>query len=49
MVFARSSVARELKGTSDCFSGRQPIAKAFRSDIEGIAYNLPPIQFGNRE
>ena len=39
----------KLKGTSDRVSGRQPIAKTFRSDIEGIAFNLPPIQFGNRE
>ena len=37
-------VARaKLKSTSDCVSGRQPIAGTFRSDIEMIASNLPPI------
>ena len=39
----------KLKATSDCVSGRQPIAGTFRSDIEVIAFNLPPIQFDNRE
>jgi hypothetical protein len=39
----------KLKATSDCGSGRQPFAGTFRSDIEVIAFNLPPIQFDNRE
>jgi hypothetical protein len=39
----------KLKATSDCVSGRQPIAGTFRSDIEVTAFNLPPIQFDNRE
>ena len=39
----------KLKATSACVSGRQPIAGTFRSDIEVIAFNLPPIQFDNRE
>jgi hypothetical protein len=39
----------KLKATSDCVSGRQPIAGTFRSDIEVIAFNLPPIRFDNRE
>ena len=39
----------KLKAASDCVSGRQPIAGTFRSDIEVIAFNLPPIQFDNRE
>jgi hypothetical protein len=29
----------KLKPTSDCVSGRQPIAAAFRSDIEVTAFN----------
>ena len=33
----------KLKARSDCVSGRQPIARTFRSDIELIASNLPPI------
>ena len=37
----------ELKAASDRVSGRQPIASAFRSDIEGIAFNLPRIRFSN--
>ena len=32
----------QLKSTSDCVSGRQPITGTFRSDIEMIASNLPP-------
>ena len=39
----------KLKATSDCASGRQPIVGTFRSDIEVIASNLPPIKFDNRE
>jgi hypothetical protein len=39
----------KLTATSDCVSGRQPIAGTFRSDIEVTAFNLPPIQFDNRE
>ena len=39
----------KLKATSDCASGRQPIAGTFRSDIEVTAFNLPLIQFDNRE
>jgi hypothetical protein len=39
----------KLKSTSDCFPGRQPIAGAFRSDLEMIASNFSPIQFGSRE
>jgi hypothetical protein len=39
----------KLKATSDCVSGPQPIAGTFRSDIEVIAFNLPPMQFDNRE
>jgi hypothetical protein len=39
----------KLKATSDCVSGRQPIAGTFRSDIELIAFNSPRIQFDNRE
>jgi hypothetical protein len=39
----------KLKATSDCVSGRQPIARTFRSDIEVTAFNLPPIQFDKRE
>ncbi len=39
----------KLKATTDCVSGPQPIAGTFRSDIEVIAFNLPPIQFDNRE
>ncbi len=38
----------KLKATSDWVSGRQPIAATFRSDIEAIAFNLPPIQFDKR-
>ena len=38
-----------LKATSDCVSGRQPIAGTLHSDIEVIAFNLPPNQFDNRE
>ena len=30
----------ELKTTSDCVSGREPIAGTIRSDIEMIAFNL---------
>jgi hypothetical protein len=37
------------QATSDCVSGQRPIAATFRSDIEVIAFSLPPIQFGNRE
>jgi hypothetical protein len=39
----------KLKTMSACVSGRQPIAGTFRSDIEVIAFNLPPNQFDNRE
>ena len=39
----------KLRATSDCVSGRQPIAATFRSDIDVIAFNLPPIQFDSRE
>ena len=39
----------KLTATSDCISGRQQIATTFRSDIEMTAFNLPPIQFDNRE
>ncbi len=39
----------KLKATSGCASGRQPTAGTFRSDIEVITFNLPPIQFDNRE
>jgi hypothetical protein len=39
----------KLNATSDGLSGRQKIARTFRSDIEVTAFNLPPIQFGNRE
>ena len=45
----RNDGRAKLKGTSDCVSGRQPIARTFRSDIEVVAFNVPPIQFGNRE
>jgi hypothetical protein len=38
-----------LNATSDCVSGRQQIATTFRTDIEATAFNLPPIQFDNRE
>ena len=37
----------ELKAASDRVSGRQPIARIFRSDIEVIAFNLPQIRFIN--
>ena len=33
----------KLKSTSDCVSGRPPIAGTFRSDVEAITFNLPPI------
>ena len=39
----------ELKATSDCVQGRQSIAGTFGSGIDAIAFNLPPIQVGNRE
>ena len=39
----------KLKATFDCVSGRQPIAGTFRSDIDAIAFNLPPIRFDNLE
>jgi hypothetical protein len=39
----------KLKATSDCVSGPEPIAGTFRSDIEVLAFNLPPIQFDNHE
>jgi hypothetical protein len=39
----------KFKATSDCVPGRQPIARTFRSDIEVTAFNLPLIQFDNRE
>jgi hypothetical protein len=39
----------KLNATSDCVSGRQQIAATFHSDIEVTAFNLPPIQFDNRE
>ena len=39
----------KLKATSDCVSGRQPVAGTFRSDIEVTAFNLQPIQFNKRE
>jgi hypothetical protein len=38
----------KLKTMSACVSGRQPIAGTC-SDIEVIAFNLPPNQFDNRE
>ena len=38
----------KLKATSVWVSSRQPIAATFRSDIEAIAFNLPPIQFDKR-
>jgi hypothetical protein len=38
----------KLKATSDCVSGRQPIAEGFSSDIDVIAFTLPPIQLDNR-
>jgi hypothetical protein len=39
----------KLKATSDCVSGRQPVAGTFRSDIDVVGFNLPPIEFDNRE
>jgi hypothetical protein len=39
----------KLNATSDCGSGRQQIAATFHSDIEMTAFNLPRIQFDNRE
>jgi hypothetical protein len=39
----------KITATSDCVSGRQQIATTFRSDIEVTAFNLPPIQFDNRD
>ena len=39
----------KLNATSDCVFGRPKIAATFRSDIEVTAFNLPTIQFGNRE
>jgi hypothetical protein len=39
----------KLTATSDCLSHRQQIATTFRSDIEMTAFNLPQIQFDNRE
>jgi hypothetical protein len=39
----------KLKAAPDCVPGRQPIAGTFRSDIEVMAFNLPPIQFNNHE
>jgi hypothetical protein len=45
----RDEGCAELKSTSDCVSGQQRIAGTFRSDIEAVAFNLPPIQFDNRE
>ena len=37
----------EFKAASDRVSGRQPIARTFRSDIEVIAFNSPRIRFSN--
>jgi hypothetical protein len=45
----RDAGCAKLKATSDCIPGRQRIAATFRSDIEVTAFNLPPIQFDNRE
>jgi hypothetical protein len=39
----------KLTSTSDCVSGRPPIAGAFHSDLEMIASNLSPILFDNGE
>jgi hypothetical protein len=39
----------ELKTTSNCVAGRPQIAATFRSDREVTAFNLPIIQFDNRE
>jgi hypothetical protein len=44
----RDAGCAKLKA-SDWISGRQQIAATFRSDIEVTAFNLPPIQFDNRE
>jgi hypothetical protein len=40
---------QSLKATSESLSGRQPIAKAPRSDIEAIAFNSTPIQVDTRD
>ena len=45
----RNVGSAELKATSDCVQGRQSIAGTFGSGIDAIAFNLPPIQVGNRE
>jgi hypothetical protein len=45
----RDAGRAKLKATSDRVSGRQPIAATFRSEIGAISFNLPPIQFDNRE
>jgi hypothetical protein len=39
----------KLKATSNCVTGRPRIATTFRADREATAFNLPPIQFDNRE
>ncbi len=39
----------KLTATSECFAGRQPIGGDLRSDIEMIAFDLPPIEFDIRE
>jgi hypothetical protein len=39
----------KLNATSDCVFDRQPIAWTFRSDLEVMAFNLPPVQSDNRE
>jgi hypothetical protein len=37
----------EFKAASDRVSGRQPIARTFRSDIEVVAFDFPQIRFRN--
>jgi hypothetical protein len=39
----------KLKATSECVSGRQSIVATSQSDIEVTGFNLPLIQFDNRE
>ena len=39
----------KLTATSNCVTGRPQVATTFRPDLEVTAFNLPPIQFDNRE
>jgi hypothetical protein len=37
----------EFEAASDRLSGRQPIARTFRPDVEVVALSLPQIRFRN--